>query len=632
LGFSSFLLQAGNAAARGNYFGSVGGRYLGFLGSCLGAMIDEQICTAITCGYSGSSSRPSVSEYLPGRIIGGTWDDPDQYKYRVYKIEKGIMNSDYSEWPGGLNENMGAPVHSDRIPWTGGQVGDQTLFTVYNDMNEDKHLKYMSNKMGAEVQQTIFSFNRTNELENTVFLRFRVINKSVNTWQKTYFAFWCDPDVGYYGDDKVGIDTSLINISDPNSHINLAFAYNSTNYDEIYEDSPPAVGYQMLKGAFFTKPLRSFAYYGSGSGYSDPSWSYEYYHYMNGKEYDNPGTAESEASLFPLSGQNLTGPNDATNWIDEGDGDKRFLLSTGPFDLNPGESKEFVAAIIVARGTDNFNSVDVLKQYAQDVKLKFDNGEIYGGAVENVSSVSLDPDAQNEIFDDKENSGAVFTLSTEPTGGGTLEVASYIEAPPGTENIVHSSIRGVGKYLEVQELGDISFPIYVEIYYTQNDLDEAGVSSENDLDGIHYWSGIESRWIKYDDTGVETVGDGIYEGYVWANLDHLTALRIGTKVDSALQLNTEYQLGLPTHFSLSQNYPNPFNPSTQINYDLPKSEHVKIEVFNTLGQKIRTLVNRQIPAGTHKVTLNATNLPSGIYIYRIQAGKFIDMKKMVLLR
>lgn len=85
-------------------------------------------------------------------------------------------------------------------------------------------------------------------------------------------------------------------------------------------------------------------------------------------------------------------------------------------------------------------------------------------------------------------------------------------------------------------------------------------------------------------------------------------------------------------FRLHQNYPNPFNPETKIIFDLPESKKVKIEVFNVLGQKIKTILNKQISAGTHQVGFDARGLPSGVYLYRINAGEYQQVKKMVLLR
>ena len=90
---------------------------------------------------------------------------------------------------------------------------------------------------------------------------------------------------------------------------------------------------------------------------------------------------------------------------------------------------------------------------------------------------------------------------------------------------------------------------------------------------------------------------------------------------------------LPAKFSLAQNYPNPFNPSTKIVFFLAVSQHVKIDVYNIVGQKIRTIIDEQQGAGRHEIEFNAENLlSSGIYFYHIKSGEFQDVKKMILLR
>lgn len=89
---------------------------------------------------------------------------------------------------------------------------------------------------------------------------------------------------------------------------------------------------------------------------------------------------------------------------------------------------------------------------------------------------------------------------------------------------------------------------------------------------------------------------------------------------------------LPVEFTLYQNYPNPFNPSTIIKYGIPEDAKVKIDIFNALGQRVRTLIDTQMEAGYHEMKLNANELASGVYFYRIQAGSFIDTKKMLLIK
>ncbi|MBE0569975.1 MAG: T9SS type A sorting domain-containing protein [Ignavibacteriaceae bacterium] len=88
----------------------------------------------------------------------------------------------------------------------------------------------------------------------------------------------------------------------------------------------------------------------------------------------------------------------------------------------------------------------------------------------------------------------------------------------------------------------------------------------------------------------------------------------------------------PQDFALYQNYPNPFNPVTTIKYNLPLKSQVELIIYNSLGETIRQLVNEEKEAGYHKVEFNATNLPSGVYFYRLKAGNFVETKKMLLLK
>ena len=88
----------------------------------------------------------------------------------------------------------------------------------------------------------------------------------------------------------------------------------------------------------------------------------------------------------------------------------------------------------------------------------------------------------------------------------------------------------------------------------------------------------------------------------------------------------------PADFALNQNYPNPFNPTTTITYFTPKASKVTLTVYNLLGQKVRTLVNKNVTPGNHTVTFKANDLASGVYLYRLEADNFTSIKKMVLLK
>jgi hypothetical protein len=88
----------------------------------------------------------------------------------------------------------------------------------------------------------------------------------------------------------------------------------------------------------------------------------------------------------------------------------------------------------------------------------------------------------------------------------------------------------------------------------------------------------------------------------------------------------------PSDYSLNQNYPNPFNPSTKIAYQIPKSGHVTLKVFNALGKEVATLVNEEKSLGRYTIDFNAQGLSSGIYFYSIRSGSYFETKKMMLLK
>ena len=106
---------------------------------------------------------------------------------------------------------------------------------------------------------------------------------------------------------------------------------------------------------------------------------------------------------------------------------------------------------------------------------------------------------------------------------------------------------------------------------------------------------------------------------------------------SGYSSTVEVNVVMPRVYSLEQNYPNPFNPTTQINFSLAADSRVTLKIFNILGQEVTTLINKNFVAGTHTVSFNASNLTSGVYLYRIDAAgidgeNFTAIKKMILTK
>lgn len=88
----------------------------------------------------------------------------------------------------------------------------------------------------------------------------------------------------------------------------------------------------------------------------------------------------------------------------------------------------------------------------------------------------------------------------------------------------------------------------------------------------------------------------------------------------------------PVNFELSQNYPNPFNPSTNIEYYVPEKSHISIKIFDIIGNEIMTLVNETKDKGYYKVKFDASSLPSGVYIYKLESNKVTLSRKMSLIK
>jgi hypothetical protein len=134
------------------------------------------------------------------------------------------------------------------------------------------------------------------------------------------------------------------------------------------------------------------------------------------------------------------------------------------------------------------------------------------------------------------------------------------------------------------------------------------------------------------DTGYHLIRVTVSDGRGGADTTEWT-LNVITSPTSVQQLSS-----LPTEFALHQNYPNPFNPTTVIRYQLPVrqdgilSNYVTLKIFNLLGQEVATLVNEVKQAGRYEVSWVASGFASGVYLYRLQAGNYIDTKKLILLK
>ncbi len=147
--------------------------------------------------------------------------------------------------------------------------------------------------------------------------------------------------------------------------------------------------------------------------------------------------------------------------------------------------------------------------------------------------------------------------------------------------------------------------------------------------GIYRLVNWDSTWVPVGLPNVYVTSFAASNGYLYAATNNNSVWRRPiSEITDVKKTNGK----IPTDFSLAQNYPNPFNPSTIIEYTLSDRQFVTLKVFDILGREIKTLVNEEKPAGLYTVMFDADGLSSGIYFYKIQAGKFSETRKMVLLR
>ncbi|MBD3257205.1 T9SS type A sorting domain-containing protein [candidate division GN15 bacterium] len=152
-------------------------------------------------------------------------------------------------------------------------------------------------------------------------------------------------------------------------------------------------------------------------------------------------------------------------------------------------------------------------------------------------------------------------------------------------------------------------------------------------------SGVQPQVIPIDTAYQDTVVAGGVHVYTRVEVsDEDAGLLLPGVIGGSVEIQAptavedEDLAGLPSQFELQQNYPNPFNPTTMIEFGLPTAGHAKLDVFNILGQSVMTLVDRELSAGYHAVELDASNLPSGIYFYRLSHDARNLTRKMILLK
>ncbi|MBC8216596.1 MAG: hypothetical protein H8E64_08830, partial [Candidatus Marinimicrobia bacterium] len=322
----------------------------------------------------------------------------DQYEY------------DWNNWPA----DWGAPfedvdgngTYNPAVDIPGYQGASQTLWVVANDVpiivddsgNVTGEINtaptvYGADPIGIELQVTLWAYNygATAPLGNVLFKHVQMqytgltegynnFNSAIAHLDTVYFTQWSDPDLGTYTDDYVGYDLNH----------SLGYVYNSTNQDDMFNDygvSVPSGGYDFLQGPEVEGeflPVTAFSYFGAGSEIYDPDLSsyagtLQFFNLMEGflprPYYPNQepwiDITTGEITKFVLTGDPLTGEG----WVDGiqlPPGDRRMVMTSGPFAMEIGEIQEIVLALIGGHGSDNLTSISVLKYHDQFAQYAYD--------------------------------------------------------------------------------------------------------------------------------------------------------------------------------------------------------------------------------------------------------------------
>ena len=167
--------------------------------------------------------------------------------------------------------------------------------------------------------------------------------------------------------------------------------------------------------------------------------------------------------------------------------------------------------------------------------------------------------------------------------------------------------------------------INYQLHYSDYEMNFNSID-ENTL-VVKYWNQSSQSWSTFQNPDINTTTNTItLSSYIASNFILIT----GSSSPTAIQTQDN---GIVNEFMLGQNYPNPFNPSTTINFSVPKENTlVSLKIYNSIGQEVRTLINQVVPAGNHEVKFDASGLSTGVYFYTLTAGKFVESKKMILMK
>ncbi len=394
-------------------------------------------------------TRPSIINSWPGNGVDG---ELDEMLAPFYDFDgDGIYDPENKDFPAyDILENR--DCKTDDLLY-----GDETIFFVFNDRGNVHSETNSSETIGLEIRAQAFGFTTNDEINDMTFYNFKIINRSIETLNQTYIGHFVDSDIGTYNDDYVGCDVGR----------GLGYSYNGDEFDEGalgYGVNPPAIGMDFFRGpkadngdgidndrdgcidctfdeegnpiADADLPelisMAKFVYYNNDNNpkTGNPNGAQDYYNYLIGKWRDNTsmtwgGNATDPTSdptdwMFPGD----TDPNHpGENWTEESvnniPADRRFLISAGPFTLEPGAVNLVTTGLVWAKATEGGAFASVQKMRVADDKAQ--------ALFNNCFAVLNGPDAP-DVAIQKYDKELILTITNSPSSNNLNE--SYEEVDP----------------------------------------------------------------------------------------------------------------------------------------------------------------------------------------------------------
>ncbi|MBZ0183390.1 MAG: T9SS type A sorting domain-containing protein [Melioribacteraceae bacterium] len=337
----------------------------------------------------------------------------------------------------------------------------------------------------------------------------------------------------------------------------------------------------------------------------------------------NPANIENNRYFYPVLDRDLTIQD--IQYSPYGSGFSAFNgYSVTVSGVVTADTSDFGTRVYIQNGNDPWSGIRVFGTNAYQLK-KGDNVTVTGEVFENFSVTQIGTLTNGAAVTVNSSGNAV----PEPVVLSTGDIATVAGGTPDAEQYESMLIKYENLTVSAQSAdGGSNFG---EIYVT----DGSGDTRVELEDGNHPYNNGSTADLQDDDPNFFVETGNTFESISGIMYFSFGNYKLNPRQESdfvGFATSVKENGTIPTVFNLDQNYPNPFNPTTIISYSLPEAASVSLKVFDVLGREVQTLVNDVKNAGTYTVEFNANNLPSGVYIYRIETPNYSSVKKMLLIK